>query len=339
MSNKRLYFAIEAMGVAPLGSETYTKVHGLDSVGMNTRFNLEQAFEIGQLELYQNIENLPDIEISAERKLDGSALLYHLATQGAPSADIAGRSNARCDIAFSLFPDTSLSASGTPIAQVSCSGMYYSQVGYRAQVDGDAMEQVTLVGNNKTWRTSSYTFTGGFLNNDTPLAPEGINLRQHFVMPSGRFPTDLPGISSSGTNDLDTDGFYKCKLQSFSTSINVGRTPLLELGHKTPYFRYAQFPAEVRTEFTILNTTGDLVGATEDGVLGSGNNIVDQHIYVQMQEGTKIDLGPKNKLTGVNYTGGNATAQGGNRTTTFSFQGWSFFTVQHPQDPTVALAL
>lgn len=338
MSNHRIYFAIEAFGIAPLGSTTFTAVHGLNSVGMNTRFNLEQAFELGQLSLYQNIENLPDVEQTVEKKLDGYPLVYHLATQGAPSADLAGRSNQRCMTALSLFPDTQTSASGTPIAQCTCSGMYYQSVAYRIQVEGNATEQVTLIGNNKVWSTTGYTFTGGFLNTDSPLAPEGIDRRQHFVMPSGRFPTEIPGISSSGTNDLGADGFYNCKLQSFGTSVNVGRTPLLELGHKTPYFRYAQFPAEVRTDFEILNLTGDMVSATEAGVQGSGNNLLNQHIYVMMQEGTKIDLGTKNKLTGVNQTGSNATVQGGNMTTTFSYQTWDDFTVVHPQDPTVGLA-
>lgn len=342
MSNKRIYFAIEAFGIAPLGSTTFTAVHGLDSVGMNTRFNLEQAFELGQLALYQNIENLPDVEQTIEKKLDGYPLVYHLATQGAPSADLAGRANQRCMTGMSLFTDTQLSASGTPIAQVTCSGMYVQQVGYRLGVQGDAMEQVTLVGNNKTWVSGTggaYTFTGGFLNTDSPLAPEGVDRRQHFLMPSGKFPTDIPGISASGTNDLGSDGFYNVKFQSVSTSVNLGRTPLLELGHKTPYFRYAQFPTEVRTDFEINNLTGDMVSATEAGVLGSGNNIADQAIYLQFEEGTKINLGKKNRCNGVNQTGGNATAQGGNMTTTFSYSTWDDFTVQHPQDPTVALAL
>ena len=33
-------------------------VHGLQSVGMTTNFNLEQAFQLGQLEIYENIEEV-----------------------------------------------------------------------------------------------------------------------------------------------------------------------------------------------------------------------------------------------------------------------------------------
>ncbi len=83
---------------------------------------------------------------------------------------------------------------------------------------------------------------------------------------------------------------------------------------------------------------GDQVSATEAGTLGNGNNLAEQAIYLQMQEGTKIDLGSKAKMSSVSYGGANAGARGGNATDSFSYQTWNSYTIVHPQDPTTALA-
>jgi hypothetical protein len=67
MPNKRIFFGCYAAGIAPDGSSTFTPIHGLQTIGINTSFNLEQAFEIGQINIYQNIENVPDIEVTTEK--------------------------------------------------------------------------------------------------------------------------------------------------------------------------------------------------------------------------------------------------------------------------------
>ena len=56
MPNNRVFYAVQAVGIAPFGSTTYATVHGLQSVGITTTFNLEQVFELGQLAIYENIE-------------------------------------------------------------------------------------------------------------------------------------------------------------------------------------------------------------------------------------------------------------------------------------------
>jgi len=88
-SNSRIFYAIQALGfaehdvVCPVGSggcavagsgthpSGFRTAHGVQSVGLNTTFNLEQVFELGQLELYENIEGIPDIELTAQKVLDG----------------------------------------------------------------------------------------------------------------------------------------------------------------------------------------------------------------------------------------------------------------------------
>ena len=85
MSNKRVFWAIFAAGLAGDGETTFTEIHGLQSVGINTSFNLEQVFEIGQIAIYENVEDLPEIEVTLEKVLDGYPLIYHLATPNAVS--------------------------------------------------------------------------------------------------------------------------------------------------------------------------------------------------------------------------------------------------------------
>lgn len=343
MANKRVYYAVYAVGIAPDGSDTYTEVHGLQSVGMTTTFNLEQVFEIGQVAIYENIENIPDIECTLERVIDGYPLAWHLATRDATSTSLAGRSNAKCAVALSVFDDTQDSASGVPLRQVVMSGMYPSAITYTMPVDGNCTESLTLVGNNKVWKSSTFTFSGNlFDNTDEPLAltsgTGGVQRRENVKfdgvnytkLPGGT--NGIPGISSSGTNDRDSNGQFGANIQNISVSTSLGRTNINELGRRNPYFRYVEFPVEVTTEIEVLDLQGDGVSATEEGILGDGNNLSNNHIRIKLEEGTVIDVGTTNKLSSVSSTGGDAT--GGNRSNTYTYTNFNIFTVTHPQDPT-----
>src|SRR5690606_5957730 len=148
-SNKRIFWAIQAFGIAKDGTTTFTPVKGVQGVGINTTFNLEQIFQLGQLSIYEQVENLAEIEVTTEKVLDGYPLIYHLATQNATSSTLLGRSNDRCTLGMSIFADTSNSASGTPNSQVTMSGMYISSLGYSFPLEGNITESVTFVGNNK----------------------------------------------------------------------------------------------------------------------------------------------------------------------------------------------
>ena len=73
-SNDRIFYACQAVAITKQGDTsvgTGDMIHGLQSVGMTTNFNLEQAFELGQIEIYENIEGTPDIEVTLEKVLDG----------------------------------------------------------------------------------------------------------------------------------------------------------------------------------------------------------------------------------------------------------------------------
>ena len=346
-TNNRIYWACQGVGISPQDSTAFAGVHGLQSIGITTTFNLEQVFEIGQLSIYENIEDIPDIEVTMEKVLDGHPLLYHLATKNASGTSLAARSTKKCNVALNIYDDTYEAASGTPQAEVIMSGMYISSVSYTLPVDGNCTESVTLVGNNKAWRSTvigggAYLMTGTLLgttpNNDSPrniTASGGVQRRENVIWTGAagqytRLPAEVEGISPSGTNDM-VAGVYNAHVQNVSVSVDLGREALNELGRKAPYFRYVNFPVEVSTEIEVTSSAGDQkVSATEAGLGGSGFNLVDQSIFIALQDGTRIDLGSRNKLASVTY--GGADAGGGNATSTYSYTTFNDFIVTHPSD-------
>ena len=359
MANNRIYYAIQQVALGE--SVTKDVAHGVQSVGVTTNFNLEQVFELGQLAIYQNVENIPEIEVTLNKVLDGYPLLYVMATENgsgvggtnATSPTIAGRQNARVDVELSIYPDDEVSATGSSVSVMACSGMYVSSVSYTFPVDGNFTEDVTLVGNEKVWLSSPATgdFDG---NDDEPLATQGVNRRQHLDMTSCRFPTQIPGIGSNGINELIGNGSgHEVHFQNITVSTDLGRETINELGTFAPYHRYVTFPVEVTAEFEVLAIEGDGINASEQGyyvadslaAAASGDydvatasdtgcdnvrfNLIDQTIYLQTCEGTKIHLGNKNKLTSVNYTGGDTG--GGNVTVTYSYSNFNDFVVAHKE--------
>lgn len=354
MANNRIYYAVQQVRIGDssnYNAVNFPAIKGLQTVGITTNFNLEQVFEMGQLAIYQNVENVPDIEVTLNKVLDGYPLIYALATEkgtGIPNVptavdpSIAGRQNARCDLELSIFPDTQLSASGSQIRnKVMCSGMYVSSVSYTFPVDGNFTEDVTLVGNNKVW---GGTATGVFLNDDAPLAKSQVGRRQFLNIENCRFPTQIPGISVSGINEEQGGGSgYGAHFQNITVSCDFGREAIQELGTFAPYHRFVTFPVEVTSEFEVVAISGDMINATESGYYSGftgttvatastprcdgRHNLLDQTVYLETCEGTKIDLGTKNKLTSVNYTGGDTG--GGNVTVTYSYTTYNDLVVAH----------
>jgi hypothetical protein len=346
MANNRIFWAIQGFGLAKQSTTSFTAVHGLQSLGITTTFNLEEAFELGQLSIYENIENIPDVEVTVEKAIDGYPLLYHLATRGYAANTLTGRGNQQCNVVLNIYGDTQSAASGTPINEVYMSGMYISSVSYNMPVDGFFTESVTFVGNNREWRQSNYLLTGTlFDGNDAPLNAAsgygGIQRRQHFkwdvtsvsnpdgtLLPGGV--GGIAGISSSGTNDK-TGNQLAVHATNVTIAADFGREPMNELGRKGPYYRFMNFPIEVTCDVEVYCLSGDNVSATEAGVNSDGTNLSNKTIYIKLSDGTAFNLGNKNKLASVDY--GGADAGGGNATCTYRFRNFNDLIITHPQDP------
>lgn len=329
----RIWYASEGISIAPLGSTSHTAVHGVQSGGINTRFNLEQIFELGQADVYEDIERAPDVEVTLEKVLDGYPLLWHLATQGAVAATLAGRSNQRCMLGVSLYADTADSASGTPVTQLLCSGMYPSSFSLEANVNGPVRESLSLVGNDKVWGGTLFT-APTFNNLDVPIAiagSGGVNMREDLILgeASGnvsRFPTNIEGVTSSGTIQV-VNTVPQVSLQSIRVTANLGREAIYALGKRSACHRYVQFPVQVETTFEVLSKQGDQIDAFEEV-----DNLTEQQIKLVFREGTQVELGTKNKCMSSSTNLANA-AGGSNATSSYNFRNWSHLTVYHPADP------
>lgn len=357
--NLRIFFAVEQVVIGKLGTAgagwtaAANLARGVQSIGMNTNFNLEQVFQLGQLAIYENIEDIPDVEVTMEKVLDGNPLLYHLATRGASAGTLVGRSNEKCIVGLSIYGDTQNAASGTPFAEVQVSGAYVSNLSYTFPVQGNFTESMTLLCNNKVWNTGTMVFTGLHNETDSPvLGSGGVQRRENLlfgVSATGVFagvayqptvytklPPDIPGITAGGLNLKDSDGNFSAHIQNITVNTDLGREPLFELGRKAPYHRYVTFPVPVNCDIEVLAHKGDLVSATEAGVLASGTNLADRTIIIRTEEGTILDLGGKNKLSRVSYGGG--STGGENITVTFSYSTFNELTVKHAKDVNAALS-
>lgn len=362
-TNDRIFYACQAVGIQPHGDggvvATGEVIHGLQSVGVTTNFNLEQAFELGQIEIYENIEGTPDVEVTLEKVLDGYPLIYHLASvgglDGTPAGSgLVGRSKSRCDVRLGIFPDNQNNVSAgdsSAEAEVYMSGMYISSVSYTIPTDGSMTESVTLVGNNKQWLTTGQKLDAAAVNafdgTDSPaalstpsadeysaLASGGVQQREDFLMSGCILPNSIKGVLGEDYgNGLDfSNGNNLVHLQSFSCSTDFSREDILELGRKTPYARPAAFPIEVTSEIEAITTSGDFVNAFEFGdtelygTSASGNNTQEENIFIAVRAGYGFDLGQKNRLSSVSYGGGDAG--GGNATCTYSYTNFNELDVQ-----------
>jgi len=348
-TNKRIFYACQGVAITNMGDSepvTTDMIHGLQSVGMTTNFNLEQAFQLGQLEIYENIEGTPDVEVTLEKVLDGHRLIYHMATTGVGSAgstSLANRSKQRADLRLGIFDEGKNNLkTQDPEVEVYCSGLYVSSISYSIPTDGNATESVTLVGNEKQWLTGTSNTklhsddVANFDGTNAPLSSGvgGVQRREDLMLSSSILPVGINGVNGAGAgNGLDGTS-PRVHLQSISVSTDFSREEVLELGRKTPYYRPANFPIEVSCEIEAITTSGDFIGAYETGApdlhknpVTSGNNTGEEIIFIAMRAGYAFDLGTKNRLSSVSYGGGDAG--GGNASTTYSYTNFNDLDVQH----------
>lgn len=313
MANNRIYYATHSVAIKPnTGALTFATghlLHGAQSAGINSNFNLVPVSELGHQSIYENIEGIPDVEVNIQKTLDGHPLAYHLATTEATSPTLGGRSTSRCDIGLAVYPDTNTYASGTPTSVCVISGAYPNSVAYNFTSDGLWTEDVSFVGNDCLWTTAPGTATGTpnygesdmatmptitwnahMPAVDSPLGVVGVAQSQDFMwdLPTGTLtadvnravnhadvtvlPLEIEGITASGTNSYDGTA-RSAHVQSISVSTSFNRETITELGRRGPYSRTITFPTEVTSEFTVTSSRGSLVSHVEGGIFGTGTSV------------------------------------------------------------------
>lgn len=367
-SNKRVFWACTGVSFCTHGTildngavdtTGCTPAYGVQSVGITTNFNLEQVFELGQIAIYENVEEVPDIEITIEKVLDAEPLLYDLATSPDGVAanttgldvDMVLRAQDRKDVWFTV-QDESNNYIAHNGSHVYCSGMYVSSFSYTLPNEGNCTESLTLVGNDKLWKTGSAAndpvgpdarmavhaidvgdwgnadFDEGD-NSDTPgglgaIASLGVMRRENVKLSACEFPLNIQGIQVRQVGNLDPSGPEEdVHLASITISGDLGRESINELGRKLPYYRYVTFPVEVSTDIEVTTVSGDLVDAGSHK-----DNLSDERIFITLDDTTTFDCGTHNKLQSVTYTGG--STGGENATCTYSYLGFNEFVVNGP---------
>jgi len=335
--------------VVPTGQQNtgiWEVARGAQSVGMTTTFNFEQVFELGQLEIYEYIELEPEIEVTVEKVLDGTKPLWFMTTQRGTTTLTARTADYQTDVAISIYSDTQTRASGAPISMVVGSGMFLSSVSYTFPVDGNFTESITLVGNDKIWADfegvtgasdgfpGNYASTGavpvGFPSGnqfttleDALIIGSGVQRRESFDLACSLLPTQIPGVSSSGTLEAVVE-----HIQTITISTDLGREDIFELGKKRPFTKFVTFPIEVTTAIEVITSQGDFVDAVSfEETCDRSTNTVNEEIRICLCEGLRLDLGTKNRLQSVDMAGGEAG--GGNMTITYNYNNFNDLTVSH----------
>jgi hypothetical protein len=296
MPNNRIFYASHGVSVGG------TAVQGAQSAGVTTNFNLEQAFQLGQLGLYDNIVVDPEVEVTINKVLDGEASIWNLATGG---GSLVANANERTDIVIGVGDDTAATLSST--AAVQCTGMYISSISYTIPVDGNITEDVTFVGNHKALAGSVSAPT---------VSGATVLRRQNVKIQDSTLPVEVDGKN----------------ITNITISADLGRESMYRLGEYAPFHRFVNFPLEVTTEFEVSATTVDGVECDLTTVSCTGGDLPsEQTIIIELCDGSSsttyytFNMGNKNVLQSVNYTGGDTG--GGNVSITYSYSTYNELTI------------
>jgi hypothetical protein len=344
-ANKRVFYACEGFQLRPVKVDgttetrgTYKTPRGVQSVGMTTNFNLEKIFQLGQLALYENIEGNPEIEVTVNKILDGTRPLFLTCLSGDDSTStlsiVQGQDN-KVDMKFYIYPAYNNMGTGVPVSVLECSGMYANSYTYSFPTDGNATEEVTMVGNNKVWTVgdSSTNLYNTDASGNGEIA-RTIVRRWKFDKDNCVFPTGSGAMRNVAADGGELTGLPP--LNNVSVSFDLGREPIYTLGTYDPYLRTVTFPVEISTEIETLASDGDFLNISEKtyGCIddAASKNFKPKNKPIKFvicgtgsSDKLTLDLGGRNKLSSVSYGGGEAG--GGNLTITYSFTTDNTFTM------------
>jgi hypothetical protein len=364
-NNNRIFYGSQIAQLKPATSGIkfgfWYQPQGLQSVGYNTSVSTEQAFQLGAIDIYSISENVPEVEVTLNKVVDGSCPLYLMAMGG--KSGIAGANVTNfddpeelklkgfgglayntVDFRLGIYKDTNSTVEGNTTDYILCTPTYLSSLNYTFPVDGNATEAITLVGNTKYLKANGSAEVSATMTAATIDKTAKKLARRHYIdVNNSILPTGYGGAWKSG--GLPTGVDVNLYLQNITISANLGRDQINELGQLAPYYRYATFPVEVTTEFEIIGQVGDYVSAN-DFLFSSGcavnyQNLNDFPIKLKIcgsgvgNEANNYDysvsannylefyLGSGNKLTSVSYAGGDTG--GGNVTITYGFRNYNDF--------------
>ena len=332
--SKRTFWAMEGVSI---GASTVSAVTGstfvpaVQSVGITTNFNLEQIFQLGQLQIYQDLEEVPDIEITIEKAVDDTGGLFGRCMKAAASATIVADQNEKVNVFFSVGIDTEDNIGGeNSIAHIYCSGMFLSSYSANFVTDGFFTESATLVGNHKVWNAA-----GGDAGGE-PAAPAtgDVARRQNFSFDPGPAAVTANLVANAAVN-------------SCTISTDLGREEMNILGQRLPYHRFVTFPVEVTCEIEMyvtnilavsqaagvgaskqLDAFDNIDNTTEEEIVVSVSDAAANNVFSNAGAIHTWNLGEKNRLQSITWGGGDTG--GSNATLTLSYRNFNFLSYSGP---------
>lgn len=302
MPNKRIFYASHAISIDG------TVAQGVQSVAVNTNFNLEQVFQLGRLAIYDNIVVDPDVEVTVTKALDGHDLVWTLATGG---GSLINNANVQSTLVLGVGDDTA-DAIAANTSSVTMTGCYVSSLNYTFPVDGNFTEEITFVGSNKS--------AGGVALAPASADPApNVLRRQHFKQGASTLPAEIANK----------------RLSQITISADLGREKMFALGEQSPFHRYVNFPLEITVSF-------DVIQDGNAGTLLVGPNFDEEHDNCESlsfpkreidiilcdndgNESYQFYLGSGCNLQSVSYSGGDTG--GGNVTETYTYITYNELTI------------
>ena len=343
------------------------------SVAFEPMFQLGQTEVYGRMETQS-----PQVECTISKAIDGSQMLYTTLNGGDANAnnkapaELAGNA---VEVALGVYAESVPYASGNTQAAVYCSGMYVSNLQIQLPIDGVATEQLTLVGDTRKWLGSSNPIAANLGTTSRGVIGSGSapSSYQRWTLDkdNSSLPLGVSGYPLQSVNvtmaigreviqELGTRGKY-CRYATFpfevtsefeviagkhrngADGVSGNDQALVVSGYD--FRNYAAYACASDTRYDITDNDGSPTPldqtAINNGEIDGGYR--NQEIKVKLCGATTgdyltIDLGKKNRVTSVNYAGGDTG--GGNVTLTYSFQNYNYLQLDgvgsYATDPTTA---
>jgi hypothetical protein len=313
MANKRIFYASHAVAV------NSGVVQGAQSVSVDTNFNLEQVFQLGRLEVYDNIQTDPEVQVTINKALDGHKLIWtlSLANHVAPPATdgcIVVHANDKSSVSLTVGrEEDSVVDDAFATSYINMTGCFVDSLTYTFPVEGNFTEEVTFVGSHKA-HTSA---TDGPASANPQVLLGGIGgvlRRQNFNLGNTlKLPVEVQNR----------------KLSNVTISTSFNREKMFALGQFSPFHRFVNFPIEITTTFDVIaEDVADGGNALFDEITTncSGRGYQKQNIYIPICDVSgniiyAFNLGSGNALQSISYSGGDTG--GGNVTETFTYIGYN----------------
>ena len=349
-------------GYANDGTETleigdWVVPQGVQSVGFSTSVAFEPMFQLGQTEVYGRMETQsPQVECTISKAIDGTQPLYTTLMGGhsvANNQPPAALSTNAAEIALGIYAESVPYASGTTQAAVFCSGMYVSNLQIQLPLDGVATEQLTLVGDTRKWLGSTNPIAAALDETTANVLGSGSAPSSYQRWTLDTTNSTLPvgvkdyaiqsvnvtmAIGREVSQEIGTRGKY-CRYATFPFEV-TSEFEVIAGKHRTgadgvsgadqalvvsgyDFRNYAGYACASDSVYDV--TAGVAPASVDGGEIDVGYR--NQEIKVKLCGATAgdsliIDLGTKNRITSVNYAGGDTG--GGNVTLTYSFQNYNY---------------